>query len=136
MARFPGSATEGSTRGSNGERMTMRHVVGPLTREQRIAFGDLLRHAFVMLRAPGYGYFWTPEMRAKGNLAGTRYALERAVAIGEAFHNISLHMENAEFSWSFHRENIQRYVSRFPEFSRFVEKVDEIERMAAANDPV
>lgn len=106
----------------------------PLSQTQRVAMGDLLRRVFVMLRAPGYGYFWTPEMSAEDKLAGIRYAFERSIAIGEAFHNIPLHMEDVDFWFDYHGANIQHYTSRFPELASFVERLDEINRMAS-NDP-
>jgi len=58
-------------------RVTVHEMRRPLSKSQRLAVGDLLRHVFVMLRILGNRYFWTPERCRAGNLAGIRYAFGR-----------------------------------------------------------
>lgn len=114
--------------------MVAEHNQPDLTQAQREALAGLLHEAFVMLRSPGYGYYWDkPE--DWNDLAKVRATMDWAVAIGEALHNIPLHLFRGDFDFAIQKTCIACYVDKNPLLARFIVQLEEIEAMGDGTGP-
>jgi len=110
-----------------------KHDRPDLTQAQREALVRLLYDAFIYLRAPGYQYYWDkPE--DWNDLAKVQAALDKAVAFGEALHNIPLHLYSGDFDFAIHKAIMACYVDTNPLLAGFITRLEEIEAMGEEED--
>ena len=108
--------------------MADEHDRPDLTQVQREALVKMLYDAFVLIRSPGYQYFWDkPE--DWNDLAKVQAAVNHLVAFGEALHNIPARLYQGDFDFAFHKAKIARYVGMNPLLADFITQLEEIEAM-------
>jgi hypothetical protein len=100
----------------------------PLTVEQREALARWLSHVFVYLRSPGYGYYWNSkdEWHDVKKLQAT---VDRAVAIGEAFHNVPYFFVRDGFKFDLQETIMKAYLRQCPEMEHLISELQEIRDM-------
>ena len=108
--------------------MAAEHDRPNLTRAQQEALMQLLSSAFVLLRSPGYQYFWEKQ-EDWNDLAKVQAAVERSIAFGEALHNIPLYIFRNNFDFSIHRQAMESYLEVVPDFAGLIEDLKDIEQM-------
>lgn len=99
-----------------------------LTAEQRAALADLLSMVFVMLRSPGYQYFWDkPE--DWHNVEKLQAAVDRAVAFGEAFHNVPRFLLEDGFDFDLQEAIMHGYMRKCPDMEHLMTELRDIRNM-------
>ncbi|HXV79751.1 MAG TPA: hypothetical protein VEG60_07715 [Candidatus Binatia bacterium] len=103
----------------------------PLSDAQRRAISErILGHAFLRLRAPGYGYFWGSEDDLE-DVKKLWAALRRSICFGEALHNIALHLWSDDFWFDYQSRCLEFYAEEAPELKEFIRELDDIRSMSA-----
>lgn len=100
----------------------------PLTDQQREALAELLAQVFVYLRSPGYAYFWNSEKDWK-DVKKLQATVDRAVAIGEAFHNVPRFLLRDGFSFDLQEAVMQSYVAKCPDMQHLIDNLRDIRAM-------
>lgn len=99
-----------------------------LNLEQRKELTKMLYRAFILLRSPGYSYFWKGKEGWK-DLAQVQNALNRSIAFGEALHNVPGDLFSGIFNFDFHIDKVSAYLSECPDLTNFVEDLQRIKSM-------
>jgi hypothetical protein len=99
-----------------------------LTQAQREALARLLNTAFVLMRAPGYKYYWDkPE--DWNDLARVQAAVDASVAMAEALHNIPLFLYRGHFNFALQKNIMASYIDACPDLAGLILDLEEIEAM-------
>ena len=118
-------------RRTHGDReMAAEHDQPNLTRAQQEALMKLLSTAFVLLRSPGYQYFWEKQ-EDWNDLAKVQAAVERSIAFGEALHNLPLYIFRSNFDFKFHKRMLESYLDDVPDFMGLINDLEDIEKMGS-----
>jgi len=114
--------------------MAAEHDRPDLTQAQREALLELLEYAFILMRSPGYRYFWDSQ-DDWNKIEKVQAAINWFVAFGEALHNIPSDLFSGNFDFEFHKAKIACYVDQNPLLAGFITRLEEIEAMDECDLP-